>query len=163
MWADSNREPQSQNRHHFTPDDSLFKSKIMVNFAGSYRQTKQENYDDFLKELGLNKMIRKAALAFTPTAEITDLGSGKWKVVTATKVRTMETVFESGKPYDEKLSDGREVTTTITIDGNRWTTLQKDKKGSFNDIHAVREFTDKGFDIQFRCGKAVANCYFEKQ
>ena len=49
----------------------------MVQFAGKYKRTKEEKYDDFLAKLGLNYLTRKAATASTPTMEITETSPGK--------------------------------------------------------------------------------------
>ena len=49
-------------------------------------------------------MIKKAATISTPTQEVTDLGGGKWKLVTATTLKSMTTEFEFDKAFDEKAS-----------------------------------------------------------
>ena len=49
-------------------------------------------------------MIKKAATISTPTQEVTDLGGGKWRLTTATTLKTMTTEFEFDKPFDEKAS-----------------------------------------------------------
>ena len=134
----------------------------MVSFAGKYKQTKEEKYEDFLKELGVGMLLRKAATASTPTMEVTETSPGKWKIVTSTKMKSIEINFEPGKAFDEKTADGRECSTTVTIDGNTWTTEQKDKKGGKN-AKVVREFNDKGIDVQFICGNVVSKCFFERQ
>jgi len=97
----------------------------MVQFAGKYKQTKEDKYKDFLAKLGVGMVMRQAAAASTPITEITDLGGGKWKIATSTKLAKVEIEFEPGKGFDEKTTDGREVTTTVTIEGNKWTTTQK--------------------------------------
>ncbi len=135
----------------------------MVQHAGKYKQTKEDKYEDFLKELGLNLMMRKAAKASTPLMEISEVSPGKWKMVTSTKMKAVEIVFESGKPLEEKTADGRDVTTTVTIDGNKWTTVQKNKKAGGPDVTVIREFSDEGIDVQFMTGKAVAKCFFQRQ
>ena len=47
-------------------------------------------------------MTRKALTISTPSQEVTDLGGGKWRIVTATTVKSMTTEFEFDKPFDEK-------------------------------------------------------------
>ncbi len=135
----------------------------MVQFAGKYKQTKEEKYEDFLKELGVGMLLRKAASSSTPTMDISETAPGKWKVVTATKMKSIEINFEPGKAFDEKTADGRDCSTSVTIDGNTWTTLQKNKKAGGKDAKVIREFTDKGIDVQFICGNVVSKCFFERQ
>ena len=55
-------------------------------------------------------MIKKAATISTPTQEVTDLGGGKWKLTTATTLKSMTTEFEFGKAFDEKVRLIRSVT-----------------------------------------------------
>ncbi len=135
----------------------------MVQFAGKYKQTKEDKYEDFLKALELNLVMRKAAKSSTPTMDISETSPGKWKVVTSTKMKAVEVNFESGKAFDEKTADGRNCTTTITIDGNKWHTTQKNKKAGGPDVTVVREFSDEGIDVQFMCGGAVSKCFFSRQ
>ena len=65
----------------------------MVQITGKYKRTSEKRYEDFLSKLGLNFMIRKAAMSSTPTMEITKTGN-KWKIVTATKLRNVILEFE---------------------------------------------------------------------
>ncbi len=132
----------------------------MVQFAGKYKQTKEEKYEDFLKELGLNLVMRKAAKSSIPTMDITETSPGKWKVVTATKMKAVETNFESGKPFDEKTADGRECKTMIVIDGNKWVTEQKNKKAGGPSIRVAEVFRDAGNDVTFTTGTVVGECFF---
>ena len=55
---------------------ALFTQKMSL-FAGKYVRTSEEKYEDFLYELGLNFILRKAATCSTPSMEITDLGNGE--------------------------------------------------------------------------------------
>ncbi len=135
----------------------------MVQFTGKYKQVKQEKYEDFLKELGVGMLMRKAAGSSAPVIEISETGPGKWKIVSATKMKSIETTFEMNTPFAEKTADGREVETTVTLDGNTWTMHQKNKKSGGKDAKIVREFTDKGIEAQFICGSVVSKCFFERQ
>ena len=61
----------------------------MVQITGKYKRTSIENFEEFLNEVGVGVLLRKAALASTPTMEISKSGE-KWKMVTSTilKVNT---------------------------------------------------------------------------
>ena len=48
-------------------------------------------------------------------------------MVTATTLKKVELNFELGKPFDESTPDGRDTTTTVTLDGNKMVTIQKPK------------------------------------
>ena len=69
------------------------RSLAMVQITGKYKRTSEKRYEDFLSKLGLNFMIRKAAMSSIPTMEITK-SRDKWKIVTATKLRNVLLEFE---------------------------------------------------------------------
>jgi len=48
----------------------------MVNFEGTYKRTKEEQYEAFLSKLGLSFLLRKAATISTPTMEIKETEPG---------------------------------------------------------------------------------------
>ena len=76
----------------------------MVQITGKYKRTSEKRYEDFLSKLGLNFMIRKAALSSIPTMEITK-SEDKWKLVTATKLRNVILEFElvCGTPAEAEI------------------------------------------------------------
>lgn len=131
-------------------------------FVGKYKRTEEDKYEDFLSKLGVGFMVRKAATVSSPTMEIQELGDGKWKIITATKMKTMELVFEFGKPVEEKTADGRDVTTTITQDGNTWNTDQKALKPGQKDVKVIREFSEKGIAVQMICEDVVSKQFFAR-
>ncbi len=136
----------------------------MVSFAGTYKRTKEEKYEEFLNKLGLNFLLRKAATVSTPVMEITETSPGKWRIKTSTTLKTLEINFKHGEPFDEKSLDGRDVTTTVTQEGEtRWVTVQKDKKPGGIDVKVIRDFTDKGIDVQMICGDVVSVQFYERQ
>ncbi len=135
----------------------------MVQFAGKYKQVKEENYENFLKALELNLILRKAAQASNPIMEISEQGPGKWKIVNSTILKSIVVEFEDGKPFDEETTDGRKCTTTFKIEGDRWVTEQKNKKEGGPDVHVVREFSDAGIDVTVSCKDVVAKLKFARQ
>merc|ERR1711862_968517 len=90
-------------------------------------RTKEEKYEDFLSKLNVGFLTRKAAMASTPTMDITENG-GKWKMVTSTTLKSIVLEFELGVEFDEKTADGRECKTTVTKDGDTMITMQKAQK-----------------------------------
>ena len=69
------------------------KQSLKVNVLLFKNRTSEEKYEDFLNKLGVGFMLRKAALASTPTMEITKTGD-KWKMVTATALKSVVLEFE---------------------------------------------------------------------
>merc|ERR1712223_160056 len=75
-------------------------SKIkMVDIAkGKFERTNAENYDEFLKALDVNFLLRKAATASTPTMEVTE-ADGQWTIKTSTIMKSMELSFKVGNNF----------------------------------------------------------------
>lgn len=135
----------------------------MVKFAGKYKRTKEEKYDEFLQKLGLNFLMRKAATASTPHMEITETSPGHWRMVTSTTMKKVELNFEHGKEFEETTTDGRHVKTTVTQESEtRWVTHQKAQKAGQKDVKVIRDFTDGGIDVQMICEDVVSKQHYER-
>merc|ERR1712063_108969 len=98
-----------------------------------------EKYEEFLKALDVNFLLRKAATVPTPVMEITE-DAGTWTIKTSTTLKTMELKFKIGEEFEESTPDGREVTALVTHEGNKLTTVQKAKKDGQKSTKSVREF-----------------------
>merc|ERR1712055_285341 len=117
----------------------------MVEFKGTFKRTEEKDYEAFLRKLNVGIVMRKAATASTPTMTITEEG-GKWKMVTATTLKSIELSFELGVPFKETTTDGRECNTTVTMEGK-----------------VIREFSDAGIDVQFICEDVPSVQHFKRQ
>jgi len=135
----------------------------MVQMEGTFLRTEEKDYDKFLAAVGVGFLLRKAATASTPTMTISKSGD-KWTMVTATTLKKIELVFELGVPFDETTTDGRDVTTTVTKEGdNKLITVQKPKKAGGKEIEVTRIFTDDGIKVAMKCGDVVSDQYFKRQ
>merc|ERR1711872_653083 len=140
------------------------KKKIskMVQITGSYTQTSAEKYEDLLKALNVGFMLRKAAMASTPTMTITNDG-GNWTMCTKTTMKSVELKFKLGEEFDEETTDGRKCKTTVTMEGdNKLITKQKAVKSGEKDALAVREFTDDGLTLTITVDNVVSKQVFKR-
>merc|ERR1739848_833146 len=96
-------------------------------FKGKYERTSADKYEEMLKELDVNFLLRKAATVSTPVCEITEDG-GVWTIKTSTTLKTMELKFKLGEEFDETTPDGRQVTATVTCEDGKIISVQKAKK-----------------------------------
>merc|ERR1711934_19723 len=134
----------------------------MVQITGKYKRTSETKYEDFLTKLGVGYLMRKAATASTPTMDIVNTGN-KWKLITATTLKTMTLEFEMGVTFDESTTDGRTCKTTVTMEGdNKMITSQKAQKSGQKDVKVIREFSDKGIDVQMICEDVISVQFFER-
>jgi fatty acid-binding protein 3 len=89
----------------------------MSGWNGKFELESSENFDDFLKALGVGFMLRNAAKLSTPTVEITNDGDS-FTMKTVTTFKTTEIKFSLGQEFDETRMDGVTVKTTITKEGD---------------------------------------------
>uniref|UniRef100_A0AAV2L2Q7 Cytosolic fatty-acid binding proteins domain-containing protein n=1 Tax=Knipowitschia caucasica TaxID=637954 RepID=A0AAV2L2Q7_KNICA len=80
----------------------------MSKFSGTWKMKRSENFDELLKVLGVNAMLRKVAVAAAsnPHVEIRQEGE-TFYIKTSTSVRTTEIHFTIGEEYNEETVDGR--------------------------------------------------------
>merc|ERR1711973_491784 len=91
----------------------------MDSFKGKFERTSAEKYEEFLKALDVNFLLRKAATVSTPVMEVSEEG-GVWTIKTSTTLKTMELKFKIGEEFDENTPDGREVTAKVTLEDNKF-------------------------------------------
>jgi hypothetical protein len=66
----------------------------MDSFVGKYERTSAEKYDEFLKALDVNFLLRKAATVSSPVMEVSKEGD-LWSIKTSTSLKSMELKFEA--------------------------------------------------------------------
>ena len=131
----------------------------MPDYNGSYKQVSSENLDNFLKEMGMNMLLRKAAASASPTMIVTVSGD-HWKIVTSTAIRSKEFEFDLGKPQEVKNDDGTTATTVVTKEGDK---LVEKRSGKGREAEIVREFTDTQLKITMTLNGVTAVRVFNKQ
>ncbi|XP_068429856.1 cellular retinoic acid-binding protein 1 [Clinocottus analis] len=87
----------------------------MFSFAGTWKMKSSENFEDLLKVLGVNAMLRKVALAAAskPHVEIRQNGE-HFYIKTSTTIRTTEINFLIGEEFNEETVDGRKCKSLAT-------------------------------------------------
>ena len=101
--------------------------RSMEAFKGKFERTSEVQYDDFLKALGLNALMRAAATASTPKLEISE-EDGQWVTENSTILKKLTLRFELGREFDYKTLDGRDTKTTITFEDGKIVSKQKATK-----------------------------------
>ncbi|XP_033188074.1 sodium/calcium exchanger regulatory protein 1 isoform X2 [Bombus vosnesenskii] len=109
----------------------------MPEFLGKkYKLFSSENFDDFMKALGVGIMTRKMGSSVSPVIELTE-NNGVYTLKTTSAFKNSEIKFKLGEEFDEETADGRKVKSVCTLDGNKLTQVQKGEK----DTTIEREFT----------------------
>ncbi|KAG9345420.1 hypothetical protein JZ751_009967 [Albula glossodonta] len=108
-------------------------------FSGTWKMKSSENFEDLLKTLGVNVMLRKIAVAAAskPSVEITQDGE-TMSITTSTSVRTTHVTFTVGQAFDETTSYPHwETDSKISCE-------QKLQKGEGPKTSWTREITNDG-------------------
>merc|ERR1712002_211008 len=106
---------------------------------GTFNMTDSENFDEFMKALGVGMIMRKMGNSMKPSVTFT-LDGDTYTMKTSSSVKTTEVKFKLGEKFSETTMDGREAETTFTLAGNVLTQNQVCAKGP--GASYVRTFTD---------------------
>ncbi len=99
-----------------------------MSLVGTWNLSSSENWDEYLKELGVGLVTRKASSALKPTVVIERPGS-EWVIKVLSTLKSQEIRGVEGVAFEESTMDGRTVNTTFTSAGaNRLVQTQVDKK-----------------------------------
>ncbi|KAL8184911.1 UNVERIFIED_CONTAM: Cellular retinoic acid-binding protein 2 [Gekko kuhli] len=118
----------------------------MANFAGQWRMKSSENFEELLKALGVNVMLRKIAVAAAskPAVEIRQDGD-RFYIKTSTTVRTTEISFKVGEEFEEQTVDGRPCKSLARWESdNKMVCEQRLLKGEGPKTGWSREMTNDG-------------------
>ncbi|XP_070494625.1 fatty acid-binding protein-like [Chironomus tepperi] len=130
---------------------------MSIPFNRKYKLERSENFDEFLKELGVNFVIRKMASSTTSTVELVKEGDNEYSFNTISSFRTQSIKFQPGVEFIENRMDGEEVPCIITFDGNKMIQEQKGRK----PITMVRTFTDDELYLTIKIGDLEARRWFK--
>jgi len=104
----------------------------------AYKNTTSENFDDYMKALGVGFLLRKIGNSVSPTVELKKEGD-KYKLITSSTFKNSEIEFKLNEEFDEETLDGRKVKSVITLEGNKLI----HKQGGEPESTIIREFNDK--------------------
>ncbi|CAH1110175.1 unnamed protein product [Psylliodes chrysocephalus] len=103
-----------------------------------YKLEKSENFDDYMKTLGVGFVTRKAGAAVSPVVDLQKDGD-QYVLSSCSTFKNVILKFTPGVEFDQETPDGRKVKATISIDGNTLHEVQKDAEGKETTID--RTFT----------------------
>ncbi|CAF0838768.1 unnamed protein product [Adineta ricciae] len=127
---------------------------------GTWDYVDGENFDEYMKELGVGMATRLAAKGVKPRLVISENG-GKWTVRSESSIKTTSYEFTPGVEFNETTPDGREVKSTISFEGNKWVHTSVDKNGKKSVV--TRYVDDKGQQmIDMECGSVKARRWYKR-
>ncbi|MER5865925.1 lipocalin/fatty-acid binding family protein [Kitasatospora sp. NPDC002040] len=129
-----------------------------MSFAGKYEMTSSDNFEEYLKAVGVGFATRKLAASSKPTVELTEDGDA-FTLKTTTTFKTITLAFTLGQEFAEETDDGRKVPTTIVRDGNKLV-QQQHLDGLIATI--TRTFTADGLEATFEADGVVSKRSYKR-
>eukprot|EP00090_Calanus_glacialis_P019662 TRINITY_DN3016_c0_g1_i1.p1 TRINITY_DN3016_c0_g1~~TRINITY_DN3016_c0_g1_i1.p1 ORF type:complete len:163 (-),score=42.47 TRINITY_DN3016_c0_g1_i1:151-639(-) len=107
---------------------------------GEYVLETSDGFNDYMWQLGVNWFTRKIACALYPTATNKQTPNGDITVETSSTFKSTSITFRLDTPFEESTADGRTVSTTAVVNGNK---IVKTQVGNPTTIE-TREFLENG-------------------
>uniref|UniRef100_A0A8C5EJZ8 Cellular retinoic acid-binding protein 1 n=2 Tax=Gouania willdenowi TaxID=441366 RepID=A0A8C5EJZ8_GOUWI len=127
-------------------------------FVGTWNLKTSENFDEYMKDLGVGFATRKVALVTKPTT-IIEVDGDKVTVKTQSTLKNTELSFKLGEEFDETTADDRKVKSVITIVEGKMVHVQKwDGK----ETSLVREVNGNCLLLTLQIGDTVCTRHYEK-
>ncbi|KAJ8312420.1 hypothetical protein KUTeg_009793, partial [Tegillarca granosa] len=82
--------------------------EIKAKFVGKWKVDRSENFDDFLKEVGVNFALRKIASLAKPVMDITIEEGDKVKIAMHIGIKDQIDMFKFGEEYEKEM-DGNKL------------------------------------------------------
>ncbi|KAM7152315.1 cellular retinoic acid-binding protein 1 [Macrochelys suwanniensis] len=137
----------------------------MPNFAGTWKMKSSENFDELLKALGVNAMLRKVAVAAAskPHVEIRQDGD-QFYIKTSTTVRTTEINFKVGESFEEETVDGRKCRSLATWENeNKIYCKQTLIEGEGPETYWTRELANDELILTFGADDVVCTRIYVRE
>lgn len=87
-----------------------------ANFVGKWKLESSENFDNYMKAVGVGAVMAKIGSTTKPTVIISSNGE-TYTMRTETTLKSAEISFQIGQEFDETTTDGRKCKSTFTMDG----------------------------------------------
>ncbi|KAK0424616.1 hypothetical protein QR680_008752 [Steinernema hermaphroditum] len=131
-------------------------------FQGKWQLVESENFDGYMKEVGVGLLTRTAAANLKPLLEVTVDGD-KWKLhqTSTFKNHTME--FEIGKETELETADGRKMKSVFTLEDGKLVQKESPVAGKDKPSEIVRFVDGNKLVMTLKSGAIEAKRVYEKQ
>ncbi|KAL1242170.1 Fatty acid-binding protein [Trichinella spiralis] len=153
-----------QQAKFFTFQRSLFglSSKMSENFVGKYKLHHSENFDQYMKKIGVDFATRKIASALSPTVEII-INGNVWTIKTMSTFKSEEAKFELNKEIELTTMDGRNIKMLCTLENGRLIQKQMAMKAGDKDTEIIREINGNEMLTICKCEDVVCKRIYKRE
>jgi len=121
-------------------------------YVGKWQLVKSENFDEYMKAVGVGLMTRKVANTVKPLVTISQNGD-EISIHTESTFKTTDIKFKFGQEFDEETADGRRCKSTITLEGGNKLIHKQVVDGKA--MVMTREFKGDTLDMTLDSGTGV--------
>ncbi|XP_030248620.1 fatty acid binding protein 4b [Sparus aurata] len=93
-------------------------------FVGNWTLTSSENFDEYMKAIGVGFATRQMGNMAKPNLVISVEDAGLISMKSETTFKTTELKFKLNEEFDETTADGRKTKTIFTLDNGKLVQLQ---------------------------------------
>nr|XP_004656954.1 fatty acid-binding protein 9 [Jaculus jaculus] len=97
---------------------------MMEPFLGTWKLVSSENFEDYMKELGVDAAARHAASLVKPSVSI-GVNGEMVNIRTESSFTNTDVSFKLGEEFDETTADNRKVKSIVTLDSGVMVQVQK--------------------------------------
>ncbi|CAH1802421.1 unnamed protein product [Owenia fusiformis] len=133
----------------------------LYGMAGTWKLTKSENFEDFLRELGVNLIARKMAGRSNPLQEIS-LNSDEITLKTITGFWDTETKFKIGEEFQQK-SNGVQQKCLAIWEGETMVLTLTPIDGSVKSQKTTRTLINGELHVVMTVGDVICTRIYQKQ
>ncbi|MFH4976406.1 hypothetical protein AB6A40_003115 [Gnathostoma spinigerum] len=131
-------------------------------FVGKWAYVDGENFDAYMKEVGVGFVLRKMACALKPTLTI-EIDGDHWKITSESTFKTIILDFKLNEEFDEITGDGRKMKSTMTFEDGKLIQIEKAISPGDKDSRIERYIDETGkLIIVMRSGDVAAKRVYEK-
>lgn len=134
----------------------------MEEFIGTWKFVSSDNFEEYLKALGIPLPLRKLANLTTPTVIIKRVDDVRFSVTTDAVVRAVTVTFKLGESVEENTVDLRTVSSVFEFDMQtksfNWTST--DKHGVVTVVK--RTISGDKMNVSMECKGILASAIFKR-
>ncbi|VIO98392.1 Uncharacterized protein BM_BM6503 [Brugia malayi] len=116
---------------------------VAEKFAGTWTFADSENFDAYLKQIGVGLIMRGIAKNLKPTLTFS-MNGNKWKIVSESRFKKHVWEFELDEEFDETTPDGRQVKSKFFLEGDVLVQLENAIKASDKSTRFERYIDEQG-------------------
>ncbi|XP_039273230.2 fatty acid-binding protein, intestinal-like [Styela clava] len=135
----------------------------MGRFNGEWVCSRDENFDVFLKKLGVGMIARGMAKTLTTTLNIQSADGQKFIVKSTTGPKTREVTFEIGKEIQESSTLGKPMKGTWNLEGDDMVGVFMSVDGCGDAITIKRTIQNDQLIQKMQIGSTECTRYFNKK